>query len=293
MADIQPSAEGSTGDPGAGHDAPGQQRPRQTPRRHTPQAGLILRRRTSIPNRRPPDDAISPSRRALLDWPMWLGLIERKRRVLQRQLSLHGGTNGAPATFAVAGVPIDLLSQATRSNFQLDRIVVSDHEVADALAPGAAGRKFRSRTAQRIRNHIAILYSIENGVRIGQPLKCSIILRWYTSISSGLSMTSLGVERMARLDQVARRINSPQLRLQPAIQEIVRGHMEFLTDPLFPSFNGILSRLLLRYHLGRCGLPFVVFGETPHPSNSSVPSEASITLQLLNAIDRTYDLLLG
>jgi hypothetical protein len=67
--------------------------------------------------------------------------------------------------------------------------------------------------------------------------------------------------------------------------------MELLVDPLFPGFNGILSRLLLRYHLGRCGLPFVIFDNNFAPSAHN--SEPHLTLKLLEAVDETYQALLG
>lgn len=262
-------------------DAPSGQR--SVPKRRSPRPALIVRRRSSIPNRRSLAGESSVGRPTILDWPLWLQLIERKRRILQRHQTLGGGST----------TPIAYLIRATCSNFKLDGIVITEDEVNAALARNTAGRKFRSRTAQRIRNHIAILHSIENAVRIGQPLKSGAVVRWYTSISSGLSMTPLSEERMTRLDQVARRINSPQLRLQPAIQEIVRSFSDLQADHLFPSFNGILSRLLLRYHLGRCGLPLVILND--HEGNlptSAILSETGLTLQLLNAIDESYDLLM-
>jgi hypothetical protein len=138
--------------------------------------------------------------------------------------------------------------------------------VAKALAVGSAGRAFRSRSAQRIRNHVAILRSIDQALRIGQPLRSSAVLRWYTSISSGLSTTALDAATMTRLDLAVRRINSPQLRLQPAVQEIATLHASLLADPLVPSFNGILSRLLLHFHLGRCKLSPILFDPTEDPA---------------------------
>ena len=85
------------------------------------------------------------------------------------------------------------------------------------------------------------------------------MLRWYTSISSGLSTSVLSLVNMRRLEQVIDRVNSPQLRLQPALTEIAELHAEILAEPIFPSFNGIIARLLLTAHLARCGLPPVVF----------------------------------
>ena len=95
---------------------------------------------------------------------------------------------------------------------------------------------------------------------------------------------------MSRSSTSCARIDSPQLRLQPAVHEIARTHVELLSDALFPSFNGILSRLLMRYHLGRCGLPAVVFDESIPLSSLAI--EQSLTMCLLAGIDESYDLLL-
>jgi hypothetical protein len=211
-----------------------------------------------------------------LDWPAWLAIIERKRRLLLRA---NGRTLIPGAYFALA----------TLSSFKLEGIEVTEHDVLQALSRNRAQRKLRSRTAQRIRNHVALLHGIESAIAIGQPLKASAVLRWYTSISSGLSTTGLGEDRMRRLEQITRRINSPQLRLQAALQDMARAHCELLGDPLFPGFNGILSRLLLRYRLGRCSLPFVVFdGRAP-----AAASETDLTLRLLRGIDDSFNLLLS
>jgi hypothetical protein len=243
-------------------------------KRHT--VSISILNKASIPRRRPPGDARPDG----LDWPVWLGLIDRKRRLLQRSVDV-----------SPTAVPEDYFVVATCGSFRLEGIDITEQEVIDVLTHGAAQRRFRSRAAQRIRNHVAILHTIEIALRIGRPLKTAAVVRWYTSISSGLSLAPLSNESMTRLDQIARRINSPQLRLQPAIQEIVRTHLELLVDPLFPGFNGILSRLLLRYHLGRCGLPFVTFNEQFAPAAPS--TEAHITLKLMQAMDETYQLLLG
>jgi hypothetical protein len=143
----------------------------------------------------------------------------------------------------------------------------------------------------RIRNHVAILHRIERGLHRGESLKTAAVVRWYTLIASGLSITSLDEPTMGRLDQLVRRINSPHLRLQPAVQEIARLHVQSLADPLVPGFNGILVRLLLRYHLGRCGLPPVVFhSETDGPL---LTDETTLLARLLELIDESYDLLLS
>ncbi|HVT89349.1 MAG TPA: hypothetical protein VHD56_10885 [Tepidisphaeraceae bacterium] len=229
--------------------------------------------RKTTPRRRSPKDA----RPSSLDWPAWVNLIERQRRLAQR--------NGARAP-----LPDDYFIRATCASFGLDGIISSEQEVIDALTRSPSQRKLRSRSAQRIRNHIAILQSVEKALRLGYPLKSANVIRWYTSIGGGLSNTELSAERIDRLSQIIERMNSPQLRLQPALQEILQTYNDLLSDPLFPSFNGILSRLLLRYHLGRCGLPFVVF----QANEPEIPTRAdeSPMMKLLTAIDQSYQRLL-
>jgi hypothetical protein len=62
-----------------------------------------------------------------------------------------------------------------------------------------------------------------------------------------------------------------------------------LADPLVPSFNGILARLLLRYHLGRCGLPAVVFD----PQVDTRPGDAEGMLRrLVELLELSYDQML-
>jgi hypothetical protein len=220
-----------------------------------------------------------------IDWPRWLRLVERKRRLTGRS-----GTGHA------SHLPDAMLALGTLASFRLEGIDVDDSTTVSALKPGALklGRDynpFRSRLAMRIRNHVAILHRIERGLHHGESLKTAAVVRWYTLISSGLSITSLDEPTMNRLDQLVRRINSPHLRLQPAVQEIARLHAQALADPLVPGFNGILARLLLRYHLGRCGLPPVVFhAETDGPV---MTDETSLLARLLELIDESYDLLLS
>src|SRR6185369_17584533 len=112
MADMDYSADESVHED-ADPDAQRQQRPSQTPRRHSPRAGLILRRRTSIPHRRSPAEAIDPARPVSLDWPTWLGIIERKRKLFQRNQTLHSSANGFATAPPGCTVPLDLLVRAT------------------------------------------------------------------------------------------------------------------------------------------------------------------------------------
>jgi hypothetical protein len=78
--------------------------------------------------------------------------------------------------------------------------------------------------------------------------------------------------------------------MQAALQEIAGTHAKLLDDPLVPSFNGILARLLLRYHLGRCKLPAVVFD--PAVDARARPVDAMIR-RLVELLERSYDELLA
>jgi hypothetical protein len=219
-------------------------------------------------------------RAAAIDWPRWLRLVERKRRLL-------GRSDGPRARI----LPPSLLHLSTLASFRLEGIELNDATTLLALKSGRDRNGFRSRLSMRVRSHVAILHSIERSLHHGEPLKTAAVIRWYTLISSGLSITALDEPTMSRLDQLVRRINSPHLRLQPAVQEIARLHTQSLSDPLVPGFNGILVRLLLRYHLGRCGLPPVVFA--PESDGPLLTDESALLARLLELIDESYDLLLS
>jgi hypothetical protein len=214
-----------------------------------------------------------------IEWASWLRSFERKRRLLVRDEPRR--PRSLPSTYFI---------HATYSSFRLDGIDVTEHEVLASLASGPARQSLRSRAAQRIRNHVSILHHIESSIRIGESLKAPVVIRWYTTIGSGLITAALPDAMIDRLDQAVRRINSPQLRLQPALGDIARLHVQLLTDPLAPSFNGILARLLLRYHLGRVGLPPVVF--EPEADAPALLDETMLLRRLLQLIDSSYDQLL-
>lgn len=210
-----------------------------------------------------------------VDWPRWLRSIERKRRTL----------SGKPIVSPV------LIREATLSSFRLEGIDATEADLDEAITPTRNRRLFRSRQRTRLRNHLAILLATERLLGKRQPLKAAHVLRWYTVISSGLSTASLALPEMMRIESVVRRINSPQMRLQPAILEIARLHCDLLADAMFPSFNGILARLLLRVHLGHCGLPPVVFDPTVDAQRFS---DANLLLpRLLELIDRSFDRMLA
>jgi len=215
-----------------------------------------------------------------IDWPRWLRLIQRKRRLAARPETPHAPELGA-----------EYFAAATLSSFQLDGIEVNPSEVTAAMTQGWSERVFRSRTSQRIRNHVAILRRIESSLRAGAAITSQTVVRWYTSISCGLSLASLEETNMVRLDNVVRRMNSPQFRLQPAITEIAHVHVQLNADPPVPSFNGILNRLLLEYHLGRCGLPRVTFN--PAVDSSLLKDEPRLLRRILELVDSAYEMMVG
>lgn len=213
-----------------------------------------------------------------IDWPRWLRQIERKRRLLSREVS------------TLPRSPRSLLARITENSFILEGIALHPADVSDAIATRSRKRGVRSGTAQRIRNHFAILEDIERGLRAGQSLRLPMVLRWYTMLGNGLSTTTPAGEKLDRLEQVIRRINFPHLRLQPAISEVAQVHVESLADALVPSFHGIVARLILHYHLGRCGLCGVAFD--PRSDGPHLLDEKWLTARLLQLLDQSYDLLL-
>jgi hypothetical protein len=215
-----------------------------------------------------------------IDWHRWLRLIQRKRRLLTR-----GPTPRRKP------LPHEYFATATVVSFRLEGIEIDQADVASALATGQAHKAFRSRSSQRIRSHVAILHRIESALQRGTSLRTRAVIRWYTSISGGLSLASLDESTMTRLDNAVHRINSPQFRLQPAITEITHLHAQLLADPLVPSFNGILSRLLLRYHLGRCGLPPVMFD--PQSDEKLLNDEPRLLNRVLEMLNGSYDMMLA
>ena len=150
----------------------------------------------------------------------------------------------------------------------------------------AAARACRTCQARRIRNHAAILRQIERLLRDGRALTAGAVIRWYTLVACGLSCGLFDEQTACRLDRIVSAMNSPQLRLGPALRDIAAVHVRLLEDPFVPGFNGIVARLLLRYHLGRCGLPPVLFDA----ADTTVPSSAVMLLpKLLELLLESYD----
>ena len=117
-----------------------------------------------------------PRRGGEIDWPRWLRLVERKRRLTAR---------GGEAERA-RPLPDAILQLGTLASFKLEGIELDDVTTLAALKPGRDRTNFRSRLAMRIRNHVAILHRIERGLHHGESLKTAAVVRWYTLIASGL-----------------------------------------------------------------------------------------------------------
>jgi hypothetical protein len=169
----------------------------------------------------------------------------------------------------------------------MDGVPLTPVEFDAALSRGAGPRACRTRSAQRARNHVAILRRVESLLRRSQPLQTSDVIRWYTSIACGLSAGGIAAATLDRIDRVVSAVYSPHLRFWPAVQEVAALHVNLLSDPFVPGFNGILARLLLRYHMGRCGLPPVVFD--PENDPPCFTSAAKLEPRLLELIMQSYD----
>lgn len=146
------------------------------------------------------------------------------------------------------------------ASLRMDGLQIEESDVVEALLKGGVRGDLRSRRAQFIRNHVAIQLRIERCIRNAAPLRPSDVLTWYALLCSGRPATGIDAAGLARLEQVCRQVNSPPMQLQAAIADIATLHCHMLRDPLVPSFNGILARLILRYHLGRCALPRITLG---------------------------------
>ena len=184
--------------------------------------------------------------------------------------------------------PVQYFAAVTLNSFQLEGIPLNPTEVTQAVSHGTAGKRIPF--AIQPANPQSRRHSSPNrkSPAPGRSLTSQSVIRWYTSISCGLSLAALDETNMARLDNVVRRINSPQFRLQPAITEIAHVHAQLNADPLVPSFNGILARLLLQYHLGRCGLPRVLFDASV--DSTLMKDEPRLLKRILELVDSAYEI---
>jgi hypothetical protein len=172
----------------------------------------------------------------------------------------------------------------TWSSFRLDGILMPREHVTLALGHRSRPREFRSRLGQRVRNHAAIVLRLERQMKRNMPLRADQVLGWYALISSGLSTTALAACKNERLVQVVARINAPNFRLGLAVHEIVTLHLEILRDELVPGFNGILARLLLTAHLGRCGLRPVILD----PDAAFLDDDNAFLREVMRRIQQAY-----
>jgi hypothetical protein len=214
---------------------------------------------------------------AEVDWSAWLRRADRKRRLALRP---HG-----------VAIPPDYFLAATYSSFALADMNIAPAQVTEAIEASSARRTFRSRQNQRIRNHIAILHQIESLLQFRRHLSVDTIVRWYTSLSCGLSTYPLDPAVISRLHNVTCDISTPQPRLRRAVTQIASLHLSLLADPVFPAFNSILARLLLRYHLGRHSLPPVTFD--PAADRPQLQSLTKFIPLLLTRLEASLDSLLA
>ena len=182
------------------------------------------------------------------------------------------------------------LADATRSSFGLDGMEISANDAIVALDSLSAHKTIRSRMMQRIRNHVAALRTVDARVHHKQQLTTANFMRWYISFGCGLCPSTPDPSGIARIEHQIQQIISPELRFKAAIQQIVKLQITRTVDPLVPSFNGILSRLLLRYHIGRCGLPPIVFPEGT--TEKMLTSERKLTNLILECVDSSYAMLI-
>ena len=209
--------------------------------------------------------------------PAWR---DTARALLQQRHA--AAQNDAPSP-----LPTDYFERATCSSFQMDGVPLTAAEFNAAVSRNGNGRSHRSRSAQRARNHVAVLRHIERMLRRGQALQTGDVFRWYTSIACGLSCGGMESGTAGRVAQVVSAVNSPRLRFWPAVKEVAALHATLLADPFVPGFNGILARLTLRYHMGRCGLPAVVFDPVADPPR--LGAIATLQPRLLELILANYD----
>src|SRR5579862_3971027 len=73
---------------------------------------------------------------ARVDWKAWMRALERKRRLLARRNDEQGDVQTLPHYLGTEDR--QYLARVTRVSFEMDGIESADHELTEALAPGAA-----------------------------------------------------------------------------------------------------------------------------------------------------------
>src|SRR5438067_7473165 len=109
-------------------------------------AAESLRSSTSASTRQFPARLPKGMAASEINWDAWSRHIESKRRRL-------GKVESTTRPFSSRAY----LAEITYISFRLDGLDVSEAQVHDALATGRDRRTVRSRQAQRIRNHVALL----------------------------------------------------------------------------------------------------------------------------------------
>lgn len=197
------------------------------------------------------------------DWKRWIRQVVRLRSTVWLSASSSVSADGCIADTDLPRPPRDYLAEVTRVSFAMDGIDVAERDVQQAVLAWPVGRSLGPRQGARLRAHVAVLRRVEHQARRRLPLTPTEVSRWHAAMLAGLPAAGLDGAASERLAQVCARVSSPHRRLRPAIEEIARLHIGLLADPLVPSFNGILARLLLAAHLARCGLPPVCPASTP------------------------------
>ncbi len=200
--------------------------------------------------------------------------VERQRRIVQQ-------------SGAIPRCCVSLLTRITQASFELEDLCITAQELELARAPSTQPRRLRPLQVLRFRNHMAILRAIERSTERQEPIGPAAVLRWYTSISCGLSIAPVDEPRTARLERVLRRINSPNLRIQQAVPDACELHVCLMADPVFPGFNGLVSRLLLQYSLLRCGLTMVALD--PARDCLRLRDPAALAPRLLELVLQSWD----
>jgi hypothetical protein len=215
--------------------------------------------------------ASARGRRAGRDRPATLRLIEQARARLPR---------------SAWSMPRPFLVDATSASFRIDGIPVTVGQVTRALGHRQSVRAFRSSLSHRLRMHAAILCGLERLLANDAPLQSGHLMSWYAGLSAGHG-TAVGVaEDARRAAAIVARVNAPTPRLAAAIPEVVALYTEVIGNPIVPSYNGIVARLLMHVHLGRCGLlPVIV-----EPPDDGFARRALDAATLLDLLARRYDL---
>lgn len=181
-------------------------------------------------------------------------------------------------------LPRPFLVDATSASFRIDGIPVTVEQVTRALGHRQSVRAFRSPLSNRLRAHAATLRCIERILAADEPLRPSHLYRWYAGLSAGLGAGF--IDDAGRAAEVTARANLPTTRLATALADVLQLYAEMMSRPIVPSYNGIVARLVMNLHLGRCGLlPVIV-----EPAEDAFAHGRLDEATLLNLLARRYEL---